>query len=319
MRRSSCPRHRCDLVDRAVERRLVGFRRRGEAAQLADELQRRRAHFLVGRRRIEVEQRLDVRTYIASRRSLRLISRASPAPAARLPAPLPSSCGRRPARAPRRRPRLRRETACGGRGRLRPRRGTPAAAGPAPAAAPAAATCDRGRSSPAAARPRCRAANSRIRNCARRLEAAVEVDRRDQRFAGVGQQRLLAAAAGLLLAAAEDHVVAEPELLGHLGERRGRHQVGLDLRLLSFGVRRERAEQRLGHDQAEHRVAEELERLVVGDAAARILVRLRLVRQRVLEQAAIAEAVADAAPRARRTPAAAARRCRRRPARDGSR
>src|SRR5207253_5357238 len=34
---------------------------------------------------------------------------------------------------------------------------------------------------------------------ARVLDAAVEIDRRDQRLVGVGQQRLLAAAAGLLL------------------------------------------------------------------------------------------------------------------------
>ena len=126
------------------------------------------------------------------------------------------------------------------------------------------------------------------------IESAVEIDRRDQRFAGVGQQRLLAAAAGLLFAAAENHVLAEPELLRHFRERRGRDQVGLDLRLLPFVVGRERAEQRFGDDQAEHGVAEELQRLVVGHAAAGILVRLRLVRQRVLEQPAILEAIADA-------------------------
>ena len=49
-----------------------------------------------------------------------------------------------------------------------------------------------------------------------------------------------------------------------------------------------------GDDEAEHRVAEELERLVVDDAAGDVLVRARSMRQRVLEQAEIAEAVADA-------------------------
>ncbi len=44
----------------------------------------------------------------------------------------------------------------------------------------------------------------------------------------------------------------------------------------------------------EHGVAEELHRLVVEDAAAGVLVHARAVRQRVLEQAAILEAVADA-------------------------
>ena len=46
-------------------------------------------------------------------------------------------------------------------------------------------------------------------------------------------------------------------------------------------------------DEAEQRVAEKLHRLVVDDAAADVLVGARGVGHRVLEQAAIAEAVAD--------------------------
>ena len=53
-------------------------------------------------------------------------------------------------------------------------------------------------------------------------------------------------------------------------------------------------EEHVGDDEAEHRVAEELERLVVDDAAGGVLVRARPMRQRVLEQAAIAKAIADA-------------------------
>src|SRR2546430_17632440 len=44
----------------------------------------------------------------------------------------------------------------------------------------------------------------------------------------------------------------------------------------------------IGDDEAEHRVAEELERLVVDDAAAHVLVGARGVGHRVLEQAAVA-------------------------------
>ena len=44
---------------------------------------------------------------------------------------------------------------------------------------------------------------------ARVLDAAVQIDRGDQRLVAVGQQRLLAAAAGLLLAAPEQQVIAE--------------------------------------------------------------------------------------------------------------
>ena len=53
--------------------------------------------------------------------------------------------------------------------------------------------------------------------CARVLDAAVEVDRRDERLVAVGEQRLLAAAAGLLLAAPEQQVIAEVQALGHAG------------------------------------------------------------------------------------------------------
>ena len=51
------------VLDGAVEGRLVGLRRFGEAAQLPDELQRRRANLLIGRGRIEVEQGFDVPTH----------------------------------------------------------------------------------------------------------------------------------------------------------------------------------------------------------------------------------------------------------------
>ena len=56
---------------------------------------------------------------------------------------------------------------------------------------------------------------------------------------------------------------------------------------------RKLAKQHVGDDEAEDRVAKELQRLVVDNAAARILVDARAVGQRVLEQAAIAEAIAD--------------------------
>ncbi len=128
----------------------------------------------------------------------------------------------------------------------------------------------------------------------RRLDAAVEIDRRDQRLVAVGDERVLAAAAGLLLAAAEDQELAEVDLLAEPRQRRRRHDRRLQLRLLPFVVLRELPEQHVGDDEAEHRVAEELHRLVVEHAAAGVLVHARAVRQRVLEQAAIAEAVADA-------------------------
>ena len=94
--------------------------------------------------------------------------------------------------------------------------------------------------------------------------------------------------------------VAEVDPLAEPRQRGRRHDRRLELRLLPFVVLRELAEQHVGDDEAEHRVAEELHRLVVEDAAAGVLVHARAVRQRVLEQAAVAEAVADASARAAR-------------------
>jgi hypothetical protein len=78
-------------------------------------------------------------------------------------------------------------------------------------------------------------------------------------------------------------------------QRRGRDQRRLGLGLLSLLELRELPIQQVRHDEAEDRVAEELQRLVVHHAAGRVLVRLGLVRQRVLEQTRVPEPVADPA------------------------
>ena len=129
----------------------------------------------------------------------------------------------------------------------------------------------------------------------RRLDPAVEVDRGDQRLVAVGDERVLQASAGLLFPAAENQERAEVDLLPEARQRGRRDDRRLQLRLLPLVVLRELAEQHVGDDEAEHRVAEELHRLVVEDAAAGVLVHARAVRQRVLEQPAVLEAIADAA------------------------
>jgi hypothetical protein len=53
----SRPRRFRHLVDGAVERGFVGARRLGRSAQLAHELQRRRADLVFRGRRLEVRQR----------------------------------------------------------------------------------------------------------------------------------------------------------------------------------------------------------------------------------------------------------------------
>ena len=81
-----------------------------------------------------------------------------------------------------------------------------------------------------------------------------------------------------------DEEIAQADLFREPTQRRRRHDGCLDLRLLPFVVLRELAEEQIGNDEAEHGVAEELERLVVEHAAAGVLVHARPVCERVFEE-----------------------------------
>ena len=179
-RRSACGRHHRDRLDCGQSRRC----------------------------RFSVDRPLSSRRSTSSSRAILSIAEARFPPPARLPSwSRPVPCGDHLFADES----LRRETACGGRGR--PRRhavrgsGRPLRLQPLlqPRLVIAAEVLR------AAAHRSIPAANSRIRKLRAGVEAAVEVDRGDHRFAGVGQQRLLAASAGLLFAAAENHVIAEPQ------------------------------------------------------------------------------------------------------------
>src|SRR5690349_2937528 len=92
------------------------------------------------------------------------------------------------------------------------------------------------------------------------LDAAVEIDRGNQRFITVGEQRLLAASTGFLLAAPEEQVLAKVESLGEPGERRRGNQRRFHFRFPAFVARGETAKQQIGDRKAQDRVAEQLER-----------------------------------------------------------
>src|SRR5262249_14850129 len=62
-RRQQSTGNACNLIHRGVEGRFVGFRWFGESADLSHKLQRGGADFLVGYRRLEVEERSDVATH----------------------------------------------------------------------------------------------------------------------------------------------------------------------------------------------------------------------------------------------------------------
>ena len=140
---------------------------------------------------------------------------------------------------------------------------------------------------------------------ARRRQPAIEVDGSDHRLAGVGEQHRLLTPAGLVLTPAEPQVRAEVDVLGHARQRRERHQRRLDLALLPLVALRKLLVHEVGDDEAEHRIAEEFERLVGRLLAEAVLVRTRSMRERVFEQAAVAKAIAEtdarAAPRSSRS------------------
>src|SRR5206468_12914168 len=69
---------------------------------------------------------------------------------------------------------------------------------------------------------------------ARGVDAAVEINRGDQRLVAVGEQRLLAPPSGFFLAAAEQQVIAELQPLGLPRQRRRRDDRRLRFRLLTL-------------------------------------------------------------------------------------
>ena len=123
------------------------------------------------------------------------------------------------------------------------------------------------------------------------LDAAGEVDRPDDRLDGVGQDRGLVATAGGLLAAAQLDVLAEVEVAGHAREGAGVDDRGAQLGQPSLGEVRVGRVERLGHDDAQHRVAQELQALVGGEAA--VLVRVGPVRQGAVEQPGIQDRITE--------------------------
>ena len=123
---------------------------------------------------------------------------------------------------------------------------------------------------------------SRCTTGRRPVEAAAEVDGADHGLDGVGEDRGLVAAAGGLLAAAELDVLAEADAAADLGQRAGVDDRGAQLGQPALGEVGVGAVERLGDDDAEHGVAEELQPLVGRQAA--VLVGVRAVGQGALEQ-----------------------------------
>ena len=132
---------------------------------------------------------------------------------------------------------------------------------------------------------------SRCTTSAETSKPPAEVDRADHRLDGVGEDRGLVAAAGRLLAAAELDVLAEADAAADLGQRAGVDDRGAQLGQPALGEVGVGAVERLGDDDAEHRVAEELQALVGRQAA--VLVGVRAVGEGALEQLGVQDGIPE--------------------------
>ena len=92
---------------------------------------------------------------------------------------------------------------------------------------------------------------------------------------------------------------AESDTLGPAGQARARHDLGPAWREDADAIARRHGQEMLGDDQAEDGIADERQPIVV--AGVRVLVGVRAVRERLLEEPRIGELVIEeTAERARR-------------------
>ena len=96
--------------------------------------------------------------------------------------------------------------------------------------------------------------------------SAGDEGRADEGFDGVGEDRVLVPASGQLLTLAQQNVLADSVPAGDRCQRARVDDGRTHLGQLAFGQIRVVVEQRLGGDEAQNGVAEELEALVGGDA-----------------------------------------------------
>jgi hypothetical protein len=99
------------------------------------------------------------------------------------------------------------------------------------------------------------------------VQALVQVDRADDRLEGVREDGRLVPAPGALLALAQAHVGPELEPAGDAGQGPHVDHRGAQLGQLALGQVGILPEEGVRHDQAEHRVAQELQPLVGRQAA----------------------------------------------------
>ena len=125
------------------------------------------------------------------------------------------------------------------------------------------------------------------------VDAAVQIHRGQHRLHRVRQNGRTAAAAAALLALAQQQEVPQAQTLGHLVQALLAHQGGADTGQLALRQVGMLAVQKVRRHEAQHRVAQELQPLVAGDAHAAVLVGVGAVVQCAPQQLRIVEAIAQ--------------------------
>ena len=123
-----------------------------------------------------------------------------------------------------------------------------------------------------------------------RVDGPVEIDGGDDRFKSIGHDGGSFSAAVLVLAFSEEEVVSEVDLLRELKEALFADGAGAQLGQSPLGDIAERVEEFVGRNEAEDRIAQELQPLVVLVSRA-LFVRIGGVGQRGVEEVQVRERV----------------------------
>src|SRR5262245_13016562 len=124
------------------------------------------------------------------------------------------------------------------------------------------------------------------------INSAIKIDRAKNRFQSIHQQRLLHAPAGLFLAPPQLQVDAQTNLFGILHKIRRTYEEALQFRKLSLCQIRMGSEEVVADQKSQNRVTEELKLFVVSFSCAP-LVRVRAMRQGLLQQLDVFEGVSE--------------------------
>ncbi len=123
------------------------------------------------------------------------------------------------------------------------------------------------------------------------LDTGIEVERAEDRLDRIRQDRGLVGTTGDGLTTTESEVRTQVDLAGHVGQRPGVHELGSTLGQRALGEVGLGPVQVVGHDEAQHAVAQELKPFVRLEAT--VLGAPRPVPEREIEQVGVGEPMVE--------------------------